>query len=508
MKEKELKRFKWQFIIWIMIFTFGLVRKTLQNDTFYTIKVGELILKNGIDMLDHFSWHQGLAYTYPHWLYDCFIYLVFKAFGFAGLYGSTIILLFILLLLVFKINYKNTNSHIISAFATFLTGLAISGFATARAQLVSFILFALEILFIENFLRDGKKSNLLGLLLVSLLICNIHPAVWPFYFILYLPYLAEYLIAFICNKIKLKKENKFIKLLQNKIILEKNDNIKYLFITMLISILTGLLTPIGNTPYTYSFKIMMSDCQKYIMEHQKMSWKNSPFTIIIAFETFFLAILSKVKLRDLFMISGLTLMSVISIRHISFLSLIGTICFARIFLMFLDNYGFTVDKTLIKFFNKKIVIIISYLLVITFSSIMFIHWNKSDYIDPKYYPVEATKYIKENIDIKKMKLFNEYNFGSYLLLNEIPVFIDSRCDLYIKPFSGLDYDIFDDFEFMASNYMEKFEFYGITHVLIYKNNGLYGLLKEDNNYKLLYEDKYFVLYEKIGKSNYIITFEN
>ena len=54
-----------------------LLKKVLQNDTFYTIKIGELILNNGIDMMDHFSIHSNLAYTYPHWLYDVFIYLIY-----------------------------------------------------------------------------------------------------------------------------------------------------------------------------------------------------------------------------------------------------------------------------------------------------------------------------------------------------------------------------------------------------------------------------------------------
>lgn len=505
MNEKELKKFKWRYIIWLGILVIGLVRKTLQNDTFYTIKVGELILKNGIDMLDHFSWH-NLAYTYPHWLYDCFIYMIFKTFGFAGLYGSSMVLLFILLVLVFKINIKNTKSYMVSAFATFLCALAISGFATARAQLVSFILFALEILFIENYLRNSKKSNLVGLFVISLLICNIHPAVWLFYFVLYLPYLAEYIIAIICDKIKIKKDNKFVKFIKNKIVIEKNDNIKYLFLTMIISTVTGLITPIGDTPYTYFIKTAMGNSQSYIMEHQKMTWKSSPFTIIIAFETLFLAIISKVKLRDLFMISGLTIMSIISIRHISFLALIGTICFARIFLMFLDNFDFKIDKSLIKFFNKKLVIIISYLLVIIFSSIMFTHWSNEDYIDKENYPTEAVKYIKNNLDVKEIRLYNEYNFGSYLLLNDIPVFIDSRCDLYTKQFSGLDYDIFDDYEVMMGNYMTKFDFYGITHALIYKNT-FYNILKNDTNYKLLYEDEYFALFEKLDKHNIIISYE-
>ena len=500
MNTKETNRFKWQYIVWLAIFTFGLVRKTLQNDTFYTIKVGESIFKYGVDMLDHFSWHSNLAYTYPHWLYDCFIYLIHKCFGFAGLYGSTIVLLFILLLLVFKINIKITRSYVVSAFATFLCGLAISGFATARAQLVSFILFSLEILCIENYLQTGNKKNLIGLLIISLLICNIHPATWIFYFIIYLPYIAEYILSSI--HLKIKKKNKLI---NKKILFEKNDRVKTLIIIMLLSTFTGLLTPIGDTPYTYSIKIYISGCQKYINEHQMMTWKNSPFTIIITLEAIILALISKAKLRDIFMILGLCIMSIVSIRHMSFLALIGTICFARIFHTFLTEYDFEIDKSLIKFFNKKIVIAISFILVITFSSLVFIHFNKDGYIDKTLYPTKAVKFIKENLDYKNIRLYNDYNYGSYLLLNDIPVFIDSRCDLYTKPFSGLDYDIFLDYEFMPSTYSEKFEFYGITHALIYKNFGIVNMLKIDDNYKIIYEDDYFIIFEKIGHSNLIVN---
>lgn len=498
MKKDNKKRFKYMFIIWIFILCIAFVRKTLQNDTFYTIKIGELILNNGIDMLDHFSFHEGLAYTYPHWLYDVFIYIIFHLFSYRGLYISSILLLFILLLIVFKTNIKNTNNYAVSAFGVFLCALAISGFATARAQLVSFILFAMEIYFIESFLKGGNKKNLIGLLLISVLICNIHVAVWPFYYIVYLPYLAEYVITIICKKIKLKKENKFIKYLKSRIILEDNKNIKYLFIVMLLSLLTGLITPIGDTPYTYFIKLAMGNAQSYVQEHQMMTWMSSPFTIIITLETLFFAVISKIKLRDLFMILGLSLMSVLSIRHLALLALIGTICFARVFDMFFDNFDFNPEDKIIDFFNKKIVIIISFILAIAFALFMVINrYHKEDYIDKELYPVDAVKYIKENINIDEMRIFNEYNFGSYLLLNDIPVFIDSRADLYTKQFSGLDYDILDDFEFMPDFYQEKFKFYNITHVLIYKkDNQFCDMLKSNNYYKVIYDDDYFVLFER------------
>ena len=41
-------------IILIAIFCISITPVTFQNDTFYTIKIGEYIKNNGIDMMDHF----------------------------------------------------------------------------------------------------------------------------------------------------------------------------------------------------------------------------------------------------------------------------------------------------------------------------------------------------------------------------------------------------------------------------------------------------------------------
>ena len=417
------------------------------------------------------------------------------------------VLVYILLVLVFKINLRNTKNYSISAFGTFLCALAISGFVTARAQLVSFILFACELYFIESFLRSGKKRYLGGLLLISLILCNVHVAVWPFYYILYLPYLAEYLITVICKKIKLKKENKFINYLKKKIILEENKNIKYLFMTMLLSFVTGLITPIKFTPYTYFIKTAMGNSQKYIMEHQMLGWKESPFTIIIAAETLFFMFFNRSKLRDIFMVFGLVFMTVMSIRHMALLALIGTMCFARIFSIFIEDFLPNADDKVVGFFYKKPVAIVSFFFVIIFMGFMLNYNLKKEFIDHTKYPVEAVKYIKKNIDISTMRLYNEYNYGSYLILNDIPVFIDSRADLYTKQFSGLDYDILDDAEFIISNYQNKFEFYKITHALLYKeDNPLYKTLESDKHYELIYEDDYFAIFEKTSSPEVLVSY--
>ena len=90
-----------------------------------------------------------------------------------------------------------------------------------------------------------------------------------------------------------------------------------------------------------------------------------------------------------------------------------------------------------------------------------------------------------------------------MIFRGIPVFIDSRADLYAPEFSGKDEDIFMDFintSSIGKFYEDIFEKYGITHVITYKNSKMNMIIKktEDPNYLQLYEDNYFTVYERLS----------
>ena len=285
-------------IVSIVIFAFSITPITLQNDTYYTVAIGKHILENGIDMKDPFSWHENLPYTYPHWAYDTATYLVYNLGenvgigGFTAIYIATVMLSMVLGLVVYLVNSKLSKNNVISFIVTLGVLYLLKDYIAARAQLVTFILFALTILFIEDYIETNKKIYLFGLLAISILMVNIHVAVWPFYFVLFLPYIAEAIICWISdndiynriqvwtckNKIKRlnrkgKKEQaekvaEELKHIQEnhlvvlegqkkrrnnpyKVKITKEIPIKGLIIIMIISIFTGLLTPLGTTPYTY-----------------------------------------------------------------------------------------------------------------------------------------------------------------------------------------------------------------------------------------------------------------
>ena len=114
-----------------------------------------------------------------------------------------------------------------------------------------------------------------------------------------------------------------------------------------------------------------------------------------------------------------------------------------------------------------------------------------------------------NLDVDNIRLYNEYNYGSYLLYRGIPVFIDSRCDLYSPEFNGeynkesKEYDgrdIFSDalnIPSLSVDYEEMFEEYDITHVILYSNAKLAMILEDDSNYKELYDKGNFKIFERL-----------
>ena len=484
-------------IICIIIFCIAITPKTMQNDTFYTIKIGELIINNGIDMQDHFSWHENLPYTYPHWAYDTVVYLIYNFGEMTGIadggmlfiYISTAILSCILGILIYVTSSKLSKNSVLSFFLTMLAMYLLRDFIAARAQLVTFSLFVLTILFIENYLKSRKKKYLIGLIVISILIANVHAAVWPFFFVLFLPYVAEYLIAVITeknliskllvfyNKRKLKFFDKKVKkaksetkieklkikleqakqdlvkreLKEEKIIaarkerqknpyrikIKKNKHVKLLILVMIICAFTGFLTPIGTTPYTYLIKTMQGNTTESINEHQPLVLYEDLNTMALMALVLVILIFTDVKitLRDLFMMVGLFFISFMSRRQVSFLVIIGMIILAKWIQYLIQKYDKKWQKKFMTLMTTIVGNSITIAVVILISMLLLKPQIDSPFINTSKYPEKAANWILENLPIDKIKLYNEYNYGSYLLYRGIPVFIDSRADLYSPEFN-------------------------------------------------------------------------
>lgn len=531
-------------IILVTLLAIAITPRELQNDTFYTIKCGEYIFQNGIFNLkeDPFSWIE-LPYTFPHWLYDLGIYGIFANFRYEGIYVSTIILAIIMGLFIYKTCENRSKNKIISLIITLLATYAMKPYITARAQLVTFILFLFELYSIEKLIDTNKKRYLIYLLLIPLLITQLHCAVFPMFFVLALPYIAEYILVWLSDlnifdnimkfifkalkkiakseekkskyEIKISKINKLIE--KEKIIKkEKRENpykltrsrnkiIIYLLITVIIALGTGLLNPTGLGAYTYIVKTYQGNTTFSINEHLPLTLINNiEFSVsLIAFLLILLLTDSKIRLSDFFMIAGLTYLSFKSARQISLFIIMCAPILCRLISQLIENFDKDLTKKIFKFSTNFTGAIIIILLMTIYGEKVYKEIGEQEFINESSYPTMAAEWIKKNLDLEKLKLYNEYNYGSYLLLQEIPVFIDSRCDLYTPQFNGNEeLDIFTDaldVPNMTQSYDTVFDKYGINYAMFYSNNNICKIINVDEKYNKIYEDDYFVIYEKINE---------
>ena len=548
MDSKTKMKFNVLAIIFILIFSFTLAPRTLQNDTFYTISIGEHIMENGIDREDPFAW-TDLKYTYPHWLYDTCTYLVYDTWGMTGLYVVTGLLASLLGVLIYITNLKVNKNNLFSFALTIGVMFLISDFIAARAQLVSFILFVMEILFVECFLTSKKKRYIIGLAIIACLLANMHAAVFYVFFILLLPYFAEYLIIVIrdsnftyklsIHRIKSKIE-KLAKKEQNpekieksqirlentekrlekfkanakrreenpyRIRLERRPAVKWLMLGVILFLLMGLLTPIGDEPYTHIFKLLSGNTTESISEHQALVvYGNVDMTIVLVILIGLLVFTdTKISYKDAFMIAGLLILALSARRQLSLLIIIGVFSLSRLICECVSKY----DKSGSEEFVKMVVSwqgkLLTVLVLVVCSASLLRAKIDHKYINDEQYPVYLADFMLSeqasgNLDFESMKIYNDYNYGSYLLFRGIPVFIDSRADLYSPEFNE-GCNIFGDYMDISSlsvYYEDKFEEYNITHAVTYANSKLNMLLSRNEDYKELYKDKYFVLYERLN----------
>ena len=534
----------------IIIMAIAITPKSMQNDTFYNIKCGEYLIENGIfnQTQDPFSWHE-LSYTWPHWLFDIIIFLLYSACGNfweIGIYIATMIFTAILGLSMYKLCIQMTKNNKVVSFIATLCGLYVmKTYIAARAQLLTFILFIWEIYFIEKLLETNKKRYGFGILVIAFLVVQLHCAVFPMIFVFAAPYLVEYLFIvlvdlnldeklfrlgvrilkkFTNSKEKLEKlDNLIDKSLKNeeskkikrekqrknpyKIIISKNKAIITLIIFLVIAFLIGFINPMGTGAFTYTYKIYQGNTTDSINEHLPLTLAdNKPYAIMLIFIIVSLVLFDvKVRLSDLFMLAGTIFLSFNARRQVSLVVIMGMPILAKIISGFFEKYDQKLCDIVKKLATSMVGIVITVGLVTLIAQDIYAEKKDDDYINTNSYPVEASEWLisymeENNISKEDLHLYNEYNYGSYLLFKDIPVFIDSRCDLYTLEF-GSEEDIFSDalsVPRLNSNYETIFEKYDVRYVMLESDSNVNNNLQADVDYDLLYDDGSFAIYKRLN----------
>lgn len=451
------------------------------GDTFFHIKVGEYITKHGIGTKDPFSMH-NLSYTPQQWLSDSIFYHIYNMFGYMGLVILLHIVLVMIILILYQINKLSGNKHKLSIISiyTSLALLNIFGFMVVRPQIFTYVLFLLQIYLLEKYLKTKRKRYLAFVPLVSLLTANFHIGTIPMVFILVLPYLV----------------NSIFKIEKGKIYgdYHKQDFI-WLLSTLFLSILTAFLNPYGIKKILY-FTILFDANTQMIKEWQSPSFKGIQGVLIfLAFTLGILAFITsnkKISLKNLLMYFGLLFMSLYSLRYFPYFVLITQPIIVSILSQ--NNKIMNAKKSILTLNQKKLVKVV-FIVLLAFLAIDKFNYDYK-VVDLDGYPVNAVQYLKENTDYNNIRLYNEYIHGGYLMFNDIPVFIDSRQDLYLNSYNP-GCNVFNDYINVVKgkkHYKVFLKQYDFEFFIVPKDSLLYTYITADPMYRRIVEDKESILF--------------
>lgn len=489
MKNKKLYIVFSMLLIVIILMT---VTKEMQNDTFFTIATGEHILQEGYDNVDHLTWHENLGFYKLRWAFDVAIAFIYNTFGFAGIYAFVVIIASLTVLSLFNILLKQKNNIVLSFIATVISMLLMTSnwSFTARGQIISYLLLLLEIYFIEKMISTKQKRYYIIFFIISVLIVNFHASVWYMTVILILPYLAEAIMYRLMKNKNLEK---------SKIILEP-ISIKMLIIAILCLVLGSFISPIGTYTYTYMFKVIGGISSTFISELQQTDIISSIGMILglIVIDILMLATKSKMKLSDILLFFGLYFMAILARRNQAFLYLIGTIPVVRLITNFFETYDTeNILEKVNNFFSKNWVLGCTTIVIVIGLSSNMVTRIREKYVNEKKYPVEAVNFIKENLDYKNLKIYNSFNYGSYLELSGIPAFVDSRSEIFTEEFNNVT--ILKDWLETSRgnvNYNDTFEKYKIDYAIVEDKEIINTYISTDENYEKVFDDETFSIYIK------------
>ena len=459
MKNIKTSKFNYFILFIIPILFFVMENFVIDNDFWFTIAEGKYVLKNGFPHTVPFTIYNNLDFIYQSWGTGVIFYLIHKYFGLYGMLFFVTIVLIIITYFYYKLCMLVSNKNkMLSTIVTIITmTLLANTFITTRPQIFTYLNLILVLYIMELYAKTNNKKYLFVLPIISLIQINIHGMFFFMLFIFMLPYIVN---AF---KFNFKNSN------------QKKYDLKPIILIMIIMLLTGLINPYGIKNILYVFtsygqKIL----NETIIELVPLSFSSSydKIIIFIIFLVYFLYFKSKnIPIRYYLLLFGTTYLAFDCSRSIA-LFIIGAL-FPLSYLYKDKIINIDIER-FIPLILKNI-IVISFLIV-TISSIIFI---KRDFYPESREPID---YLVKNYNKQNIKLYINFNDGSYAVYKEIKVNIDPRAEVYLKK-NNHKSDIYDEYTKLGNNeidYKDYINKYKFTHILVNEDDPMYNKLKKDS----------------------------
>ena len=398
----------------------ALISYSANEDIWYIMKYGEIILQKGFIHTDILSIHSGLHIVIQQSFSNIIFYLIYKYLGSDGLFLLCELLIGLYLFIIYKIcMLLSKNKVLLSILISTITCTLLElNFITPRPQIFTFLNLLISIYIMEKFYANNKTKLIYLLPLISLIQINHHGALWNIIFLFLLPYIFQ-------------------------LIIDKNKKVVKIIGIGIIMFLVGFINPYTYENVFFPFTSYNSYMKDYILELLPIniaSSNRSVFAISVFFYIIFAIIIliyiyhkkGKLELRHLFLFGGTTILALINIRSIP-MFIIGTIPFLANYLKDIKvkvNNSY-VDISYIN--NKKIWagIIVLVLVIAAFNTNRLESRIKA-----------GGDYLKKHYNTNLI-LYSNFDYGSYLEYLGFHSYIDTRAEVFFKKANKKD-DIFKE----------------------------------------------------------------
>ena len=438
------------------------------EDIWYIMRYGKVILEKGFIHSDVLSIHSGLHIVIQQSFSNVLFYLIYKFLGDFGFFLLCELMIGLYLFIIYKIcMFLSKKNILLSVLIPTITCILLeSSFITPRPQIFTFFNVLLIMYIMERFYKNNKTKLIYFLPLISLFQMNFHGALWYFIFLFILPFVAQ-------------------------MIIEKNKNVLKILMIMIIMFLVGFINPYTYENVFFPFNTYDSIINKYVAELFPINLNpsmNSVFVHSLFFFILFLIIIliyifykkGKLELRHLFLFLGTSVLAFINIRSIPFFML-GSIPPLSSYLksMKLNLKNEYVD-------TKKTWIILLVLIFI----VALINPNRLESGVKKGGDFLSKNYSKDIV------VYTNFDYGSYIEYLGFHSYFDTRAEVFTKK-ANKKKEIFREamsIEYFCTDYKDFIERYKFTHLIVYKKSCLYKNLKQDKT-KVIFNEKEYAIFE-------------
>jgi len=366
----------------ILIFCYA-YRPLAESDSFYHLKVGELIWQTGeMPYSDVFSYTAYGSFWVPHeWLAELIFYGVWSVSGFWGLIGFCSLLASASFFLIYRMMLQRGVEHHLGSLLLFVLGYLALELWVPRPQTFAYFSFVSLLYCLEQYRRRQELKYLYLAVGVIWFWANTNAS-----FILGIVVLGWYFVSsFLAQRYSL--EDSF----------NSGPRARNIFLTLAASVAISLINPSGYHAWLYSWYIAPTVKALDVFEWRPVwryfyEFETKVFIAELAASVFFVLWYMgwRKESRDwtlLGLVLGISILPFISIRHVGFWPLVAILPLSITISSLLSG--------LMESMNKKRIVLVLGIVGLAMLAGRILVWPRI-YFDPNQVPSYAADFIEQN----------------------------------------------------------------------------------------------------------------